>query len=908
MRQAFFTSIDEAAAFAQVAASRGLDAYHACAVFKNDTSRRQTNAAGAKAFWLDIDVGPKKSYPDARTALAALLTFCRATILPIPTIIHSGGGWHAYWVLEEFLPADAWLACAEALKGLCVRHGLAADPAITSDIARILRPVGTQNFKRETPAPVTLNHSGETVSIRQLIPALQPRLGPQVDNSKFAAKPVHNEEPAYAQRAVQNCRQLAHFRDTEGRIPEPLWYAGLCVLAHCQDGDAYAHEWSKGDERYIYEDTAKKLEQARRASGPTTCDKFQSLNPQACAGCPFAGKITSPIQLGRGDDAPKVTSFAEAEIPAPPSPFRRIASGALQVPVENEETGVPDWVTVYKAPLFLENIREHEQTGHTTLILKHWLPHEGWLEVALPWNDRSQKTVINALAAQKINVHQANERQLLWFLILSIDEFQLHRKTAMEYAQFGWRNDFREFVLGTELYRAGDKPLLIGVTPELHTRAKQMKPYGTFEGWRAAVQPLFVYEQQALMVVAGFASVLMRFVQELTGVIVAAVSQEPRLGKTMGLIAARTIWGDDNCIDIATNDTANSRFKMLAVLNGLPATWDDMRKSNDPEIIKQFVLSFSQGRDKNRLDKTGALRTNASGWASILLATSNISIAELVGHDGETAQQARILEYRFQPMPGMKFSDGQGYERAMRQNRGTAGRKFVEALMLPGMVEWLKQAVPEYVREFEKTLGRSDASFYASFLGCVKAASIILNRCGLLEFSVDRLIKFAIESAEEMGRMMEENRTNATDVVTTFINDNWEYALVVQEEWKPKQNVTVLKHPNRKLFIRYEMKPERIYIDRRAFKEWCRPRNIMFRDACDTLTKKRIMLEQKRRINLGAGTPMSGAGQAQCLEIDAGHPDLGNIRVIDEIKDVPVGPTRGIKRVLIPGKFQEVAK
>ena len=916
MRQTFFDQIDKAAAFAEVASLRGLEVYHACSVFKGAGSRKAENVVGTQCLWLDVDVGDNKTYKDARSALFALLQFTNACGLPAPTIVSSGGGWHAYWTLDTLLPAQVWQAFANALRGKCQELGLHADHGITIDIARILRPVGTLNHKYGTPRPVELRHKAEPISARVIAAALAgpaPISSPlppglsTADNSKFLATPQITKEPSYASGIVSHCRQLAHFRDTGGKIDEPLWYAGLCVLAHCEDGEQLAHEWSKGDERYVPADTARKLEQGKRASGPTTCERYQTLNPVGCVGCPHFGRVTSPIQLGRGSvDPPKTTVVDDIALPPPPSPFKRSPSGALILSL-NDENGEATTVTVYKAPLFLSTIREHESSGQMTLIIRHWLPQEGWQEATIPWHDRSQKTVLNMMASQKINVPRAQERNMLLYIELAIDEFQLHRKTAMEYAQFGWREEFAQFVLGTELYTAGeDKAIPIGATPELALRAKQMRSYGTLEGWRSAVQPLFVHEQQGLMVVAGFASVLMRFVQELTGVIVAAVSPEPRLGKTMGLIAARSIWGDDNAIDIATNDTANSRFRMLAVLNGLPATWDDMRKSNDPEIIKQFVLSFSQGRDKNRLEKSGALRSNSSGWASILLATSNISIAELVGHDGETAQQARILEYRFAPMEGMKFSDGQGYERAMRQNRGTAGRAFVKALMLPGMIPWLKMAVPEYVRDFEKKLGRSDASFYASFLGCIKAASVILNRTNILEFSADRLIDFAIKSAEEMGKLMEENKIDHIGILTKFINENWVNTLVVNSAWTPKTDAVIRQLPRGKLFVRYEMNSERIYIDKTALREWCRPKNVMFRDIGDKLQKKSILLNQARRINLGAGTPLAGGGQTQCFEIDAGHPDLGNIRELHEASTLAANPVpinSGRKRLLVPGKL-----
>lgn len=895
MHHQWFTSIDDAAAFAVQASARGVEVYHACASFQKRDTRKANNVHRIKALWLDIDVGKGKPYIDDRTALAALLTFCTNVGYPIPTLVHSGGGWHAYWLLAEAVSVEEWLPQARALKALCAQHGLATDPSRTADAASILRPVGTNNFKLGSARPVALRHTSS--AYLQNIPT--PTVAtPAVDNSKFLVKTQVNDEPASAELASQHCKQLANFKSAQGAIPEPEWYAGLCVLAHCTDGEALAHQWSSGDERYVYGDTARKLEHARRDSGPTTCDKFQSINREPCIGCPHYGKIKSPIQLGRSaTPAAQLPSglmaapadgieFCGVHVPKPPEPFSMTPSGALQykhnVPDDNGNM-VEQVETIYKCPIFVDSMREHEVTGQTSLLVRHYLPNEGWLEAVLPWHDHSMKVVLNSLGAAKINVYGDGAKYMNLFLHKSIDAFQQKRKTEMEYAHFGWRNNFSEFLLGNELY-SGKAVRAVGVSGELLARARMMKPYGTFEGWRSAAQPLFVHPQQGMLVVAGFASVLMKFVAELSGVIIAAVSPEPRLGKTMGLVAARTIWGDDNAIDIATNDTSNSRFKMLSVLNGIPATWDDMRKSNDPEVIKQFVLSFSQGRDKNRLDRGGNLRSNISGWSSLLLATSNISIAELVGHDGETAQQARILEYRFKKIEGIKFSDGMEYERTLRANRGTAGRRFIQGLMQPGVIEWCRSAVPACVAEYEKQLASQQASFYASALGCLKAACLLLNKLGTLEFSTDRVMKFAVECAQGMTAIVSENRDDHVSVLTRFINEHWAHALIVNDAFKPKQTVVPRHEPRLALGMRYEIEPGKVYIERMLVRAWCRKNNIMFNDLENELKQRQVLLNTVRRLNLGAGTTFSGGGQTSVWEVDVQHEALGGIRVVGEKK------------------------
>jgi RecA-family ATPase len=105
-------------------------------------------------------------------------------------------------------------------------------------------------------------------------------------------------EPAYSGEVAEHCEQVRALRDKHGRVPEPLWYAALGVLAFCEDGNRFAHEWSRGDDRYTEHETQERLDRARQLSGATTCGRFHSLNASACDRCSWWQKIRSPIMLG----------------------------------------------------------------------------------------------------------------------------------------------------------------------------------------------------------------------------------------------------------------------------------------------------------------------------------------------------------------------------------------------------------------------------------------------------------------------------------------------------------------------------------------------------------------------------------------------------------------------------------
>lgn len=91
----------------------------------------------AWVLWAECDL------PAARAALEAFA--------PAPTLVVASGsphGRHAYWQLTEPVDVDA---LEDANRRLA--DALGADPACV-DAARILRPPGTQNFKRDEPQPV----------------------------------------------------------------------------------------------------------------------------------------------------------------------------------------------------------------------------------------------------------------------------------------------------------------------------------------------------------------------------------------------------------------------------------------------------------------------------------------------------------------------------------------------------------------------------------------------------------------------------------------------------------------------------------------------------------------------------------------------------------------------------------
>jgi hypothetical protein len=242
----------------------GVDVYHACASFKDGTSRAACNAKFHKALFLDLDCSEEKAerkqgYVTQRDALNALKAFCKSVGLPPPIIVDSGGGIHVYWAFEMAVPTANWKAAAEGLKSLCRSYGLLADRQVTADAARILRPVGSHNRKYSPHRRVKLLKDAECVdfeSIRALISGAVGRL--EAVNTSRNTRAVHQATTTASPISVTeqvnpNGYSLSEVEEALKHIdpecPRGEWLpVGMAIAdAFGETGRELFLRWSRGD-------------------------------------------------------------------------------------------------------------------------------------------------------------------------------------------------------------------------------------------------------------------------------------------------------------------------------------------------------------------------------------------------------------------------------------------------------------------------------------------------------------------------------------------------------------------------------------------------------------------------------------------------------------------------------------
>jgi len=912
----FFTSCEELAHFISTEDALGRTVYHACASFKTNESRKASNVLCAKTLWLDVDAGEGKPYADACAAYQAVNSFRRRLALPAPTYISSGYGLHVYLPLDEAVDLDTWKILAAKLKQLCHQERLEVDEHRTCDASSILRTPGTRNRKHggaeivtvgELTGPYRLDELGAlnvglSILRREEVASPSPRLSDVARPASLcriseAAGNLYTDEPVNVHAIADGCAQLGELRGRLGKIPEPNWYACLGVLAEA-GADAIAHEWSSGHPTYSRHETQNRLGRAREF-GPTTCAKFESVNAKGCEGCPHKGKITSPIQLGRGRlgcvAPPTPQQLHEfCGFPTAPQDFILDQTGLWHLSERDDKNKIR--ILVSSAPIYLESIQTGEITAESfSLCFKLHLPNEPVKDLTVPAKTFFSSHGMSELHGRGAVIHEPDVFRK--YVREAMDAWHTDNKLEMRYDQFGWKHDDNAFLCGQRLYTARNIEPTVG-SDEIKTRSQYLGPTrtGSISAWSNAANSLFAVgcEPQSFALLSSFAAPLMRFHSTGEGgAIVSLVSDQSGSGKTTALEAVASVWGRLKGVQLTDDDTKVSKGLTLGVLGNLPCVYDELY-DRDPEVIRKFVLMFTNGRDKMRGTVDGQLRHSKAEWQTLLVLASNKSIVDMLSTmDGTDAPAFRLLEF-ITEFPTSLEKRGDELKRILAANSGFAGDAYLRALLQPETLSYVKTALPEWTDKIWQRSGlRNEHRFWVRTLASVVAAGVLVRHVGILDFSIQRILDWAISECQARADdATVTGKRDAQSALADFFHTHINDTLVVQDEWKPHTAIRPLVTPKRDLHVRFELNPQRAFITETVLRKWLVTKGVNRAAFMKELKARDILLHDKKRVTLGAGTDFA-SGQVTVLEINMKHPAVsGVVASVTEMVQKPAAPLR----------------
>lgn len=743
----------------------GANCYFAVADFKDHAGKRkQANVAAIKAFWLDIDC-KNDGYASKDEAAQALVEFCESWAPAPSAVVDSGGGLQVFWILPEAIAPDVWQHTAKRLRKACVEAALRADHSRTTDYSSLMRVPGTFNHGAKVAA--ALLHEGADVSLAEFTARLPevaaPRTAPDDDDAFTMQSP-----PGDAFAIADRCAAMRQMRDTAGDLPEPLWYAGLQVLAHCAGSEQVAVEWSSGHPSFDYEATMLKLERARLV-GPTTCERFESLGAP-CGGCPLKGRIKSPIQAGREATPITVEMPAVQTTDAPaPAPTLELPKGIRERYTIGKEGvwskggGEDDAAMVVFVPFLIDDIGQIND-GASVAQVKWRTPLGSWRRGDLP---------LVALADRRELTKWLYDRAITLFQIEGMLMYLKDYATAIVnqrdpspvVAKFGWHEDLAQFFLGDRLISAtGPKKVRVShsVPPQL---VAQLHPAGQSAKWAAATADLEKYPYHAFALLASFASPVLRLVGTQGAVL--SLTGESGVGKTVAAKMAISAWGMSEALQVAPQATQNAKGEMFRIARHLPVLIDDVTQAQFQQM-SELVYMAANGRAKERVTRTGQMR-GSDDWQLVAVVTTNSPLHEMPAKLLGEAERRRILELTVADAPPRATLAAM--IEATRLNHGSVAEPFLTALMAIGVdnVRAMFNQVSTQILES----GVPDVQRFGVWLCAAAAvAGAIAEQEGLIQFDSVAVVQRIVEDLRVASGEAPTQEMQVETLLAQYINQN----------------------------------------------------------------------------------------------------------------------------------------
>lgn len=886
---------EEAAARAVALDSSCENVYYACSSYREPfimvknkqgeekkRERVQDNVLLVRSFWIDLDVkNEPTAYASQQEAIVGLGEFLRASRLPVPLIVSSGNGLHCYWPLTEDISPPQWVAAARLLKNLASHLGLKQDPSRTSDYASVLRPIGTYNRKDpQAPKLVELVRDAEPISFVQFYGALEtacrsegvdtPKTtaaSPASDvNAKFLAPSDYPD--SHASLIADRCPQIRAMRDTGGNVPEPVWYGAIQVLRCTVEGRDVIHAWSSGYSGYSPEETDKKIAQVE-GMGPLTCEKFEERNPAGCVGCPYKGRVVSPIMLGiqrKSLEAPVVTVHTDEGVVTvqttnPPAPYLRTKDGVF---VEIE-AGAQQKILGYD--FYLSEIidDEHMETHQVTAHVKK--PMDPPVSFPMPMNVVSSPAKLEEFLCSR-SILPDNTKLMKGYVSSYIKSIQNQVATKKLLQSMGWKEDKSAFVVGRKVFQADGSVVENAVGSKVKAAAEGFGTKGDVNVWAQHTEVLGQpgLEAHAFTLLLGFGAPLLTFTGH-HGVVFSAVGVSGAGKTTLGSWLL-SIWGNPDRIRTGVNDTKLSQFERIGIFRNLPVYIDETT-SISAEDKSALAYQISRGEGRRRLNKDGTEKAPMD-WSTFLITTTNSSWQSALGGAKQDSQpeQVRVFEYempRFETMGATwkMISD------ALQENYGTAGEIFIRYLVQN------TAGLREQIRKIEGVITKlgnceSHERFWVSGAACAILAGFIARQIGILRFDIAPLIHWVAQQIKLMRIKVNDSRPDEVTLLSSYLNEFSDNRVVINKFEQGMRQTDPVKRPSGELLHHYELDRGVMWINRKHIVRELGKRRQNEDRFLKELLKRGIVTNPHIKFTLGRGTPYA-SGQVWCWQINMKH-------------------------------------
>jgi len=932
----------------------GYDAYFCISTFidaHHEHPRSHANFWRSRDLIADIDTReskPNAHYANAQEAETAVRAFCSLVAIPLPVFVHSGGGLHLHWPLVEELDFRTWRQLAFAFKRCCDRAGLHVDPSRATDLSSILRVPGTHHWRlgrkveiigglveripSATFSKIVEEFSHDTDPVdRNNHPDLAPAgLQGTREQLRAAVATVYGNEPSDLERVRRACRQVAAFVEGRGTLGNDHWHNFIGLAAYAEpDGLQYIQNCAAGYRGFARDDTdnwcaQKAARTLAETKGPTTCETFEQFNPGGCDGCLFKGKITTPLQLGRGVDyfeppqAPQfqaspslggTTSTPSADQAQFVNGYGYLPqlgledyhldqrTGQLQFITSNAKTHQQECVVVSDQPIYVDRAARGERSGLHHLVFRFYQPGAGWQTCPVVAGEMLGQPGLVRLA--NAGAHIRLPDQFRPFVRDSVDALR-RRGTgliAMIYEQNGWKDEQTAFLIGRSLFTKHGIEI-VEISEGLEKLSQWLGPResGNVRTWVQALPQLIVPEDYAgqLAVCLSFGTPLLAFFPAGEGGgVFNLINKRSGQGKTNAIRAAASIWGMWEGITINIDDTANSREFLLSQMCHLPVFHDELtnlvRRTGDFTPLRELFERLASGHGKKRVGEGGkALQPSQGHWQLALLSTSNNSAVGYLEFAiaGTDAMATRCNEFKYNMAREMDRLHVETTLGVLEANAGHAGDVFMAHLVQPEVLSYAKNAVHQWYKDIWRVAKLPTSERYrVRQITTALVAGDIARQLTLINYDIMAMKDWALTNLRPDQNLVSSTEAEmASDLLKRYGNSKLKNVVEIHRPFNP-QSVPEMHDPLQgPPLIRYEKHSNRAFLEIKAFRRWIVEKGEDWRDVSKELRDKRI-LRGEHRVTLTAGTGLTGWGQVRCIEIDMNHPDMRPLMQAIDVSD-----------------------
>jgi hypothetical protein len=805
--------------------------------------RRQENVAALKSLFIDVDF---KNYANHRAAIAELNRFTKETGLPLPTyVVHSGGGFHLYWVFNRALTREEWQPLADALAEAAKQLKFVCDTACTIDSARILRLPNTVNKKYDPPRDVKIvgprveaDYAVERIArilepykvkSRNVVastpalfmdPALFPTRPPITTINNLALGVERNTNaPIDLDSLLPECPFLAQAVATGGKdFANPLWNLTTLCATFTVGGVADAHrmasshpeyEASSTDELFVRKDREKR----EKGLGWPACRTIHQSGSTVCATCPHLLEGKTPFHFALKPEPPLKALIPQEiiEDDMPPGYTRR--EDGVILSERKYEDGTSALEPVIEYPMedaWLEELPDNKEILHfTTQVSKAKKPKH----ITVPLKVINGQEMRGTFQELGMLLPQSGRdfNRFGAFMKAWIERLQ-DIKASVGTDAYGWHqgpDGVDGFIYAGRCWMASGS--IPAGTPDPALEAIY-QPVGDIEAWKEACKLITNQHRPELnaIIAASFGGPIIRF-SDKGAALLSVTSSESGVGKTTTIEVANGVWGVPKLAKQGLTDTVNQVMGKLSRTRHLPAFYDEIHDQYEFEKMAAIVWQFIEGKEKGRMKSSTQLH-RIGGWDTILVAASNGSVLNaVVEHSTSTvAGFYRVFEYEVKKTPrhapGM-VSDGEATRIAskLKDNYGLAGLEY--AKFLGANIDKVKHDYTLYVDKVSNALNADqDERYWRNLIAALLQGANYANNLGLTEIDEQGLENFLYAKFREMqGRKAREavdldNPTNVSDMLARYISEHQATGLIKTNricvtKGRPVPGAIVIKYP-----------------------------------------------------------------------------------------------------------------